>query len=341
MTPTRTLGVVSDIHYAGPAERARGNDFELRAIRQPLLRGLARGYRRHVWMRQPLDQGYLLDRFLEQAADLDYLVANGDFSCNTGGLGVCDEAAFQSVSDCLGKLRAVFGTRLRVVYGDHELGKLSLFGSRGGMRFESFRRAREGLGLDPFWQLRLGHYVLMGVVSSLISLPVFLRDVLPEELGAWETTRQEHLAEIVAAFSALAPSDRVLLFCHDPTALPFLARLESLRARQHQIERTIIGHLHSRWVFRLSRLLAGMPRIHFLGHAARKFSSALREARCWRDFHVQLCPALAGIELERHGGYLQAELPTRSASPVRFNVVPVPRGGSRVSVNAPVTSALP
>ena len=42
---TCTLGILSDIHYAAAAEQARGHDFELRTISNPLLRALARFYR--------------------------------------------------------------------------------------------------------------------------------------------------------------------------------------------------------------------------------------------------------------------------------------------------------
>ena len=65
MGATRTVGIVSDIHYAGPAEQARGNDYEFRGIPNPLLRLLVRMHRHYIWMREPLQQNYLLDRFLE------------------------------------------------------------------------------------------------------------------------------------------------------------------------------------------------------------------------------------------------------------------------------------
>jgi hypothetical protein len=48
-----TIAVLSDIHYAGPAERARGEDYEFRTIANPLLRPVARAYRHLIWMRQP------------------------------------------------------------------------------------------------------------------------------------------------------------------------------------------------------------------------------------------------------------------------------------------------
>ena len=69
-----TVALVSDIHYAGAAERACGEDYELRAIANPLLRAFARAYRHLIWMRHPLDQGRQLDRFLAEVGPVDYLV---------------------------------------------------------------------------------------------------------------------------------------------------------------------------------------------------------------------------------------------------------------------------
>jgi hypothetical protein len=61
-----TVAILSDIHHAGPAERAGGEDYEFRAIANPLLRWVARAYRHLIWMRDPLDQGRQLDRFLAE-----------------------------------------------------------------------------------------------------------------------------------------------------------------------------------------------------------------------------------------------------------------------------------
>lgn len=326
MAETITLGILSDIHYASAAEQARGRDYDTLGIANPLLRRCARAYRRLIWVENPFGQNHLLDRFLAQAGTLDYVVALGDYSCDSASLGVSDEAACQSVRECLDKLRQRFGSRLQVVYGDHELGKLSFFGSRGGMRLESWRRARVELGLTPFWQLAVGRYVLLGVVSSLVALPVFETDILPAERPEWERARAEHLAEIRRAFAALQPGQRVLLFCHDPTALPFLRQEAIVRARLPQVEQTLIGHLHSNLVLWKGRLLAGMPRITFLGHTAKRFTAALREARHWHAFHVRLCPALAGIELLKDGGFLTAELDPEARQPAQFRFHRLPRG---------------
>lgn len=320
-----TLAVLSDIHYAGPAEQAVGDDYELRAIPHPLLRLLLRTYRRYIWLRHPLRQNGQLDRFLAEVGDVDCVIANGDYSCNTAAIGLSDDAAMQSARECLGKLRQQFGDRLRANFGDHELGKLRLLGTRGGMRLHSWQRCVHELGLQPFWRLELGNYVLLSVVSSLVALPVFGRDLLPEERPAWEQLRATHFADLQGAFAALHPRQRVLLFCHDPTALPFLWRDELLRAKLPQIDQTIIGHLHSNLILQISHLLAGLPVMRFLGHSAHRMSAALNEARRWRHFRVRLCPSLAGIELLKDGGYLTASFDPAATAPARFELRRLPR----------------
>jgi hypothetical protein len=320
-----TLGILSDIHYASAAEQARGRDFELVGLRNPLLRLLVRAYRHFIWLRDPLGQNHLLDSFLKRSAPWDFVVANGDYSCNSACLGVSDPAACQSVQECLAKLRQHFGPRLRANYGDHELGKVSFVGGRGGMRLASLQRARQDLGLEPFWRVETGKYVLLGVASSLVALPVFEPDTLPAERPEWKRLRAEHLTEVRRAFADLRADQKVLLFCHDPSALPFLWREPEVQARLAQIEQTIIGHLHSNLVLWKSRRLAGMPQIRFLGHTANRLSAALREARYWHPFNVRLCPALAGIELLKDGGYLTAELDAEAIRPARFQFHPLPR----------------
>jgi hypothetical protein len=233
-------------------------------------------------------------------------------------VGVSDDAACQSARECLGKLRQRFGARLRANYGDHELGKISLFGDRGGMRLASWHRAQRELGLQACWKLEIGSYLLLGVVSSLVALPVFEADTLPEEWPEWKRLRAELLAEIRQTFAALRPDQRVLLFCHDPTALPFLWREAEVQSRLEQVELTVIGHLHSNLVLWKSRLLAGMPPIGFLGHTVKRMSTALSDARCWRPFHVRLCPSLAGIELLKQGGYCTIELDPEARRPITF-----------------------
>jgi 3',5'-cyclic AMP phosphodiesterase CpdA len=315
----RTLGILSDIHYASAAEQARGDDYEYRDLSNPLPRALLRLVRRFIWLRHPLRQNHLLEAFLRQAGPLDLVVANGDYSCDSNFVGVSDDAAFQSARECLALLRGPFGSKLRANLGDHELGKLSSFGMRGGMRLASWRRATGELGLAPFWREVSGNYVLMGIVSSLVALPLFEVDMLPEERAEWERLRAEHLAAIRDTFAALRSGQRVLLFCHDPSALPFLLDEEVVRARLPQIEHTIVGHLHSQLVLRQTRWLAGMPPLSFLGHAAARYSAALRKARLWRPFRVRLCPSLAGLELLKDGGFYTVELDCQGNRPAVFH----------------------
>jgi len=319
----KTIGIVSDIHYAGAAERERGNDYEYRGVRNAALRHFLKLHRHYIWMREPLQKNHLLDSFLQRGNDFDYAIANGDYTCNTAFLGLSDDAARDSVAECLGKLRATFGDRFFATFGDHEFGKVSLVGDRGGMRLESWRRALE-IGLNPFWRFEIGKYVILGITSSLVAYPIMEPDTLPAERPEWERLRREHLDLIRGAFAGLRSDQRVILFNHDPSSLPFLWREELVRARLHQIERTVIGHLHSPLVLRISRLLSGIPRVNMLGHTVARWTMALREARHWRDFKIQLCPALAGIQLLKDGGYLVAQVDPEARAAAAFKVQRVP-----------------
>ncbi|MEO6035901.1 MAG: metallophosphoesterase [Verrucomicrobiota bacterium] len=315
--PRQTILVVSDIHYASAAEQLR-TDHEAQVIKTPLLRWLLKFYRHHIWLREPMKKNHLLDQFLGRAQPGDWVVANGDYSCDSGFIGVADDASFQSAQECLEKLRVKFAPNFRAAFGDHETGKMSFFGGRGGMRLASFHRAENGLGLEAFWQWLAGNYVLMGVTSSLIALPIFEPDTLPAEREEWSRLRMDHIARIRQAFADLRPEQKVILFCHDPTALPFLWEEKVIRDRLPQLERTIIGHLHSPLIAWKSRLLAGLPVIGFLGNTIKRMSRALRQARKWRDFKVVLCPALAGIELLKDGGYLRIEIDPATEVPARI-----------------------
>jgi hypothetical protein len=311
------LGVLSDIHFASDGEKARGGDYEFRGISNPLVKLLLRFYRRYIWLRYPLEQNHLLNEFIEKLGPADFVVANGDYSCDSGFVGVSDDAAFESAKQCLARLRKQYGQNFQAIIGDHELGKRTLVGGCGGMRLKSWTRTIQELQLQPFWKINLGPFILMGVTSSLIALPVFEQDTLPEELSRWRELREEHLLTIRNAFLALPASSRIILFCHDPTALPFLLHEEPIRARIKELECTVIGHLHSPLILWKSRRLAGIPKIRFLGPSIDKFSTALQDARTWKKFKVKLCPSLAGIELLKDGGFLSAELSSESA-PLRI-----------------------
>jgi len=319
------LIIVSDIHYAGTAERARGDDYEFRAIKNPAERTFARLYRRYIWMHHPFERGRLLDRFLAECGPADQVIVNGDHSCNSAFIGLSDPASLESARECFDKIRARFGDRAQFVFGDHELGKRTMFSGLGGMKLASWRVCTGQLGLKPLWRLEAGKYVLLAVCSPLIALPASQSDTLPDEWPEWERLRAAHLAEIRTAFDALQPDQRVILFCHDPTALPFLGQEEAVRRRLPQIETTVIGHLHTNLVLWKARLLSWVPPIHFLGHFVKKMTSALSHSRQWRPFKLTLCPALGGIELLNDGGYFTVTLDPAAQRPAEFVFHPVRR----------------
>ena len=303
---TRLL-ICSDIHYASEQEKARGG-YELNAISNPLQRLVVRTFRNFVWLRDPFEHNHLIEQVLNPGVEPDIVVANGDFSCDSAFIGVSDPASQESAREVLEKLRRRFGEKFHATFGDHELGKRTLAGGRGGMRLASWHAAQEQLGLKPFWIRRIQPYVLIGITSSLVALPVYAKETLPEELPGWEELRKEHLSQIQQTFAGVQPGEKVILFCHDPTALPFLHDDEIVAKHLHCIERTIIGHLHTPIVLWESRLLAGMPQITFMGNAVRRMSRALNQARKWKPFKVLLCPSLAGVQIRKRGGYYTTDL---------------------------------
>src|SRR3954464_5211410 len=105
------LAIVSDIHYAGLAERARVG-YPLAHISHPLQRLAIAAYRRYFWQRDPFAHNHLLDQFIDRCRDSDLVVANGDCSCDSAAIGVSDDPACQSAGECLEKLRTAFPGRL-------------------------------------------------------------------------------------------------------------------------------------------------------------------------------------------------------------------------------------
>src|SRR6185437_6255465 len=128
-------------------------------LKNPFILLFVKTYRYWIWLRYPLRHNDLLDEFINRAGSPDYVVANGDYSCNSAFIGVSDDAACQSASECLQTLRTKFSPNFQASFGDHELGKMSFFGMRGGMRLASWHRAQSELGLQPLWRVELGSYV--------------------------------------------------------------------------------------------------------------------------------------------------------------------------------------
>ena len=73
MDDTERILILSDVHYASAAERARVN-FELEGIENRLSRWLVWFWRRFIWLRDPFGHNYLLDRFLEGPGEADLVV---------------------------------------------------------------------------------------------------------------------------------------------------------------------------------------------------------------------------------------------------------------------------
>lgn len=318
--------VLSDIHYACESERGRGST-ESKVISNPVLRILVWLFRRFLWVGAPMSQNHFLDHILDETTtdpklDLELVVANGDFTSDTRFIGVVDDAAFESAQIALTRLRTTFGSRFQPVFGDHEIGKMSLFGGKGGPKIKSFKRTKDELNIPPCWSREIGNYTFLGVTSTVLAQPVYEAEMEPEEINEWGEIRKQHIAEIDQVISKLERNQRLIIFCHDPSALNFLINDTCLHNKLNQVESTIIGHLHSPLILSAARMLAGMPTIHCLGNSIRRMSQALHEARHWERLNLRICPSINGIRLMRDGGYYIISLDPTAKSPAEFEFHP-------------------
>jgi len=311
--------VITDIHYACDLERARG-DYESRTVSNPLLRWLLKQYRYFLWRRDPFGWNYYLKRFLESAGEADLIIGNGDYCCDSAFMGVADDPSLKSAKQCLEQLRDAFGDHFIGIMGDHDIGKKSMFGGFGGMHLDSWNRCLDDLDLKDFFQVELGRHVLMGLNSTLIGLPSNLADCSPADVSAWEEKRHAHLETMRVSLGRLGEDQRLLFFIHDPSALPHLAQFDWIREHFHRLDGTFVGHLHSELIIKMSRVLAGMPQIHGLGHTALKMSTALQKAGEWHPFKVHLVPAPGGIQVCRQGGFGEILIPMDGQDSVGFKI---------------------
>src|SRR5579884_3171152 len=111
--------ILSDVHYAGAIEKSRRNDYEYRELRNPFLRTFNWAYRHFLWMRKPLEHNSHLDDLIANAGSPDWVIANGDYNCDTQWVGLSDHGSMQSARECLGKLRERFPSNFRATIGDH------------------------------------------------------------------------------------------------------------------------------------------------------------------------------------------------------------------------------
>ncbi|MCZ7592040.1 MAG: hypothetical protein M5U15_07725 [Kiritimatiellae bacterium] len=257
----------------GPAELALadesydslriGADPVTRALRSSLYRVRRRFWNGHLKWR---NTAFL--RALDEAAELDpdWVVANGDYGGDFGGVGLSHQATFDSARVAVDMIRSRFAERSRFVFGDHDLGKYSTVLREGGIRLESLELGESILKIPSFWHEVDEGYHLLGVNSSLFTLDLFLPEALAEEIPEWKRRRAEHIETVTRAFEELPGKGRVILFCHDPSALTALRHIPVVRRRLPQIEMTVIGHLHSpallrfaRYASRLSDLTPAIP----------------------------------------------------------------------------------
>lgn len=308
------LAVISDIHVLGPAELARANESYgiLGSDLPPLKRGLRRGLYR---MRRRLWNGHLqwrhtaFMRALDEVAGFrpEWLIANGDYGGDYGGVGLSNAATFDSAALVVNLIRERFPERSRFVFGDHDLGKYSTVMREGGIRLSSLERGEQHLGIPSFWHERDDEFHLIGVNSSLFTLDLFLPEALAEEIPQWKRLREAHITEVSQAFHGLAPRSRVILFCHDPSALTALSQIPVIRRRLPQVELTVIGHLHSPTLLWMARYASRLSRWRPRYPVARIVAHGLEGARSWNLFNPVVCPSTFGAGHHVSGGLLLIE----------------------------------
>jgi hypothetical protein len=277
-------------------------------LRRSWRRGLNR-FRDRFWNWHPDPRRECFIKALDDVErfEPDWVIANGDYGGDARGVGISDEDTFESASVVISMVRDIFHQRCRFIFGDHDLGKYSTNLRGGGIRIESLIRGEQLLGIKTFWDEVVDEFHLIGINSSLFGLDHFLPEALKEEVPEWTRRRSEHESEVQQAFAALDPKARVLLFCHDPGALVFLERLPEVQQRKHQIERTVLGHLHAPGLLALTRLLPKLPRLNPKYPVARIVAHSLRDARTWHQFRPVLCPSTFGAGKHMKGGALFAE----------------------------------
>ncbi len=323
------LAVISDIHVLGPgeAERLQRIALDLGARHSFLARKWNRALlriRRRLWNWHPQFRETVFLKALDDIArfDADRIVAVGDYGGDAAGVGVSDDASFESVRRVTDLLRATFPDRCRFVIGDHELGKHSTELRRGGIRLESLRRCVENLGMPAWWMERVGPFHLIGLTSTLLALDLFLPEALAAEAPAWRQWRERQRDWLRATFSDLPGDARVLLFLHEPSALSFLDEIPEARARLPQIERTVLGHLHAPGLLPWLRLLARLPRLNPRYPIMRIISHGARGAHRWTAFRPVVCPAVFGAGHHFSGGVLFFETDPTGRLHVRRHRLP-------------------
>jgi hypothetical protein len=308
------LAVISDCHVLGPIELVRHAETyqnlgqDLTPMRRRWRRGLYR-VRRRFWNTHPEMREVAFRNALLQVSefDPDWVIANGDYGGDHGGVGVSDQATFESAARVVNIIRTLFAQRARFVFGDHDLGKYSTELREGGIRLNSLEIGERKLGIPSFWHERDEDFHLIGVNSSLFTLDLFLPEALASEIPAWRRLREEHIEHVSHAFDGLSDHARVLLFCHDPSALHALRHMPVVNRRLRQIEMTVIGHLHAPGLLKLARLVPAGSKWKPKYPVARIVAQGLEGVRSWKMFHPVVCPSTFGTGHHVRGGILFIE----------------------------------
>ena len=309
------LAIISDVHVLGPTEIARANQSfaslrdDPHALRRKWRRGLYR-VRRRLWNGHLEWRHTAFLRALEEVEDFqpEWVIANGDYGGDYGGVGLSNEATYDSAALVVQLIRQRFPERARFVFGDHDIGKYSTVLREGGIRISSLDRGETQLGIPSFWHEVDDNVHLIGLNSSLFTLEHFLPEALLEEVPEWKRRQAAHLAHVREAFTSLPRQAQVILFCHDPSALEALAQLPVVQRRLPQIALTVIGHLHSPtllWLARRAARLGGGWNPHY--PVARIISKGLAGARSWELFRPVVCPSTFGTGHHVAGGLLLVE----------------------------------
>lgn len=307
------IAVISDLHVAGPGEHAETEasvrqigDGESR-LRRKFRRGLNR-FRDRFWHWHPESRAACFVQALQHIYQYnpDLLVANGDYAGDHSGTGLSDDHTYESVNHVVSLIREIFPQRSRFNFGDHDIGKYNTVRRQGGIRLKSLERGLQ-LGLESFWEEARGTLTLMGVNSSLLTLELYLPEALPEEVEAWSAQREAHIGEIVERFAALPREHRVVLFCHDPSALGLLSGLPEVQQRIPQIACTVVGHLHTPMLMGLTRMMRHVPVPKTKYPIARIVTHGARGSQDWKQFHPVVCPSTYGVGKHLSGGILFLE----------------------------------
>lgn len=309
------LAVISDIHVLGPRELQAAHDahealgVDLPTWRRNWRRGLHR-VRERLWngrleSREPAFR-HALARLLDY--DPEWIICNGDFGGDYGGTGFSNDATFDSAAAAVQLMRDLFHNSCRFVFGDHDLGKYSTALREGGIRINSLERGEKALGIPSFWHEVDEDFHLIGVNSSLCTLDLFLPEALTHEVPEWCRRRDEHIEHISHAFDGLPRHARVVLFCHDPSALTALAQVPVVKRRLAQIELTVVGHLHSPGLLKLAKLAQRtMKNWNPKYPVARIVARGLQGIDAWAQFNPVVCPSTFGTGHHVAGGLLLIE----------------------------------